>query len=52
MGFTPQQINAMSMWQFRMALDGYVRANAPDDGTLTSAEVDDVWKWLNEKGDD
>lgn len=40
----------MSMWQFLAALDGYVKANSPDDGKLTSAEVDDVWKWMQTKG--
>lgn len=39
----------MSMWQYMAAVDGYVKANTPDDGKATSAELDDVWRWMNEK---
>lgn len=39
----------MSMWQFMTAVDGYVKANSPDDGKLTSSDVDDVWEWLQSK---
>lgn len=27
MGFTPQQVGAMSLWQFTAAVDGYARAH-------------------------
>lgn len=40
----------MSLWQFQAAVDGYVKAHSPDDGKMTASEVDDVWKWLQEKG--
>jgi len=46
MGFTPQQVNEMSMWQFMAAVDGYVEANTADDGSLTTQEIDDLWDWL------
>ena len=39
----------MSMWQFMMAVEGYVAANSPDDGKLSSGEVDEMWRWLQEK---
>lgn len=41
----------MSMWQFQAAYDGYAKANfAEDEGKMSSAEVDDVWEWLQSKG--
>jgi hypothetical protein len=48
MGFTPQQVNDMSMWQFMAAFDGYARANGAKD-KMSNAEADDLWKWLQEK---
>lgn len=48
MGFTPQQINDMSIWQFMAAVDGYVEAKMPDDGGLTAKEVDELWEWVQE----
>ena len=39
----------MSMWQFMATVEGYVKANAQDDGKMSSAEVDDVWDWLQSK---
>jgi hypothetical protein len=47
MGFTPQQVNQMSVWQFLAAVDGYINANSPDDGSLTSREVDELWAWID-----
>lgn len=44
MGFTPQQVGAMSLWQFMAAVKGYAKANNPDDGkSLTAAEEDALW---------
>lgn len=34
------------MWEFMAALEWYVKANSSDDGKMTSAEVEDVWKWM------
>lgn len=51
MGFTPQQINAMSMWQFAAALDGYVKANGGGEEKMSNAEADDLWTWLQSKDD-
>lgn len=45
-GFSPQQINEMSMWQFMAAVDGYVQANTPDDGALSPKEKDELADWL------
>jgi len=47
MGFTPQQVGKMSVWQFIAAVDGYVAANTPeDDKSLTQKEKDELAEWL------
>ncbi|MDQ0996875.1 hypothetical protein QFZ34_002057 [Phyllobacterium ifriqiyense] len=47
MGFTPQEVNAMSMWQFLAALEGYIKANSPEDtGKLTESEKDEMADWI------
>ncbi len=47
MGFAPQHIDQMSMWQFFAALNGYVDANTPKDGNkLSEGEADDLFDWL------
>ncbi|QFT69603.1 hypothetical protein FIU93_22650 [Labrenzia sp. THAF35] len=52
MGFTPQQVNQMSMWQYMAALDGYIRANSPDDQSrLSDKEADEIFAWMKERGD-
>ncbi len=38
------------MWEYMAAIEGYVKANSPDDGKMSSAEVDDVWQWLQGDG--
>lgn len=46
MGFSPQQVREMSIWQFTAAWDGFVQANSPEDKGLSDAEVDDLWEWI------
>lgn len=47
MGFTPQQVDDMSMWQFFAALNGYIEANTPKQANkLTDAEADDLFDWI------
>lgn len=37
----------MSMWQFMAAIDGYVKANTPEDNQgLSTAEKEELWEWL------
>lgn len=50
MGFTPQQVNEMSVWQFMAALDGYIAANSPEDKGLTTKEADELWEWVKAAG--
>ena len=46
MGFSPQQVNAMSVWQYMAALDGFIAANSPEEKGLTAKEADDLWDWI------
>lgn len=47
MGFSPQQVRAMSMFQYFAALDGVIKANSlDDDKTLSEKEKDELWDWL------
>ena len=50
MGFTPREIEDMSLWQFEAACVGYSKQF--DDGTgMTEAEADDLFDWLQSKTD-
>lgn len=47
MGFSPQQVDAMSVWQYVAAVEGYQKAHDPKgDGKLAPDEVDDIAEWL------
>ena len=47
MGFSPQQVDAMSMWQFMAAVEGWARAHDPDAaGKLSASEKDDLWEMV------
>jgi hypothetical protein len=47
MGFSPQQVRAMSLFQYFSALDGWMAANSPEDeGALSEKEKDELWDWL------
>ncbi len=48
MGFSPQQVRAMSVWQFSAAWEGFVAANSPEDHGLSEKEADDLWSWIEE----
>lgn len=48
MGYSPQQVDEMSMWQFFAAIDGYVKANGGGgkEGALSDTEKDEIWDWM------
>lgn len=46
MGFTPQQIGAMSLWQFMACADGWARANSPEAAKRTNEDQSDAVKAL------
>jgi len=46
-GYTPQEVNDMSVWQFLAATEGWRKAHDPDgDKELSVAEADDLWDWI------
>ena len=48
MGFSPTEVNQMSVWQFMAAVEGYVKANTPkDNGKLSNAEKDELFDWIS-----
>lgn len=48
MGFTPQHVDQMSVWQFFAALDGWLEANTSGEG-LSESEKDDLWDWMQDR---
>lgn len=46
---SPADFKACSPWEFQSAVDGWMDANTSDEGTLTDAEKDDLWAWMQEK---
>lgn len=42
-GMSPDTVKSLSIWEFFAAVDGYVKANTPDDGTLSDADVEALW---------
>lgn len=47
MGFSPQHVRAMSVWQLFAAAEGYRAAHAPGRGGLSDEETDELWAWLD-----
>lgn len=51
MGFSPRQVDAMSVWEFQAAVDGYLRANgAESNGGLTDADEEELWQMIQSEG--
>lgn len=51
MGFTPQEIDRMSPWQYAAAVEGYRAHHDPEAGKeLSGDEADELWDWLKGKG--
>jgi hypothetical protein len=50
MGLSPQQIDAMSVWQYFALVDGWVKANdTGGGGKLSESEKDEIWEWMQGK---
>lgn len=47
-GYTPQEIDRMSIWQYMAAVEGYAEANSSDkaDNKLSEAEKNDLAEWM------
>jgi hypothetical protein len=50
MGWSVDQVEAVSFWQFNAACDGYRKSQGgdEDDAGLTPTEIDDIGDWLDE----
>jgi hypothetical protein len=46
MGYTPQQVRGMSIFQYFSALEGFIAANSSEEG-LTEKEKDELWEWID-----
>lgn len=46
-GFTPQQVNDMSLWQWMTVMNGYVAAHSPENKGLSDDEADDLAAYLD-----
>lgn len=49
MGYTPREVEDMSLWQFQAVCEGYSKQFG-DDG-LTEQQADELWEWLQSTGD-
>ena len=53
MGFSPQQIDEMSLWQINAVFEGWNKAHSTEDEKpghkLSEKEKDDIWSWMQEK---
>ncbi|BCH59777.1 hypothetical protein [Agrobacterium vitis] len=48
MAFSPQEVRAMSMFQFFAAVDGWMKANVPEEeNALSERERDDLWEFIS-----
>lgn len=47
MGFSPQDVRAMSIWQYAAAVEGFSDANTPEsEKGLSSKEKDELWSFV------
>ncbi|QWY83571.1 tail tube protein [Rhizobium phage RHph_X2_26] len=51
MGFTPDQVNNMSIWQFVAAWDGYAKHHSGDKQKMSDKESDELFGWLKAQED-
>lgn len=54
MGFSPQQMDDMSLWQINAVFEGWNKAHSSQDDEkpghkLSDKEKDDIWAWMQEK---
>lgn len=48
MGYTPEQVNRMSVFEFMSASLGFQKAHG-NDNELSAEEADDLWDWMQKK---
>jgi hypothetical protein len=44
----PSDIGPLSLWQFASYVNGWIAANTPDDGSLDTEEIDELWELIND----
>jgi hypothetical protein len=49
MGYTPREIDDMSIWQFAAAVVGFAKQH--EEAGMTDKEADNLWDWLQTKDD-
>jgi hypothetical protein len=48
MGFSPQQVGEMSLWQFTMALDGFAEARGTKKRGMSDQDFDELSAMVDE----
>jgi hypothetical protein len=49
LGFSPRQIDELSLWEFRAVVTEYKKAHDPKaEKALSSSEEDALWRWMTE----
>ncbi|MDX0230242.1 hypothetical protein GOC14_06735 [Sinorhizobium meliloti] len=48
MGFSPRDVDQMSIWEFMAAVDAWHKANSveTDSGNLSNRDADEIWEWM------
>ena len=50
MGFTPQQVERMSLWQFSAAIAGYAKAQGGEEKTEAPTD-EEFMRWIEGEAD-
>lgn len=50
MGFRPEDIDNMSIWQFNAAAIGWAK-QYQDPDKPSESDMDEIWNWMNNKED-
>jgi hypothetical protein len=49
LGFTPRQVDEMTLWEFAAICDGYAKANNPDyKDSMSDSEFDEIVDFLDQ----
>lgn len=47
---TPKQVKACSVWEFDVAVAGWIDAHVAEaPGSMSEAEKDELWAWMQER---
>lgn len=50
MGFTPAEVDGMSLWEFRACFDGWMVAHGPKDPSPSAPSDDEFWDAVHGEG--